>query len=192
MKKIIIMMVIALMATTNVSAQNAFEPKHDIAISVGAWSNSDIINVFEDMLTIMLTGSNVETSSYFGPISLEYFYHLNRTISVGAIAAYGHMKQNFYLTGCKRRTSVCTLNSVSVLPFVVRKLNLPVTLKKVRPTAMCTSTGRFHFLVLRLAQRKYAVSLSWVPVNRVLPSLVYVTSSNNLYDISPLQWEENG
>ena len=57
MKKIIIMMVVALMATTNVSAQNAFEPKHDIAISVGAWSNSDIINVFEDMLTIMLTGS---------------------------------------------------------------------------------------------------------------------------------------
>lgn len=119
MKKIIIMMVIALMATTNVSAQNAFEPKHDIAISVGAWSNSDIINVFEDMLTIMLTGSNIETSSYFGPISLEYFYHLNRTISVGAIAAYGHMKQNFYYDKDKKnKDGSLTNNYFTLLPAV--------------------------------------------------------------------------
>lgn len=131
MKKIIMMMVVALMATTSVSAQNDFKPKHDVAIAIGGWSNSDILNVFEDIITIALTGTSTETVSYFGPISLEYFYHFNRTISVGAIAAYGHMKQNFFYGKDKNnKDGSLTNNYFTLMPAVkfdwVQKRNFGV------------------------------------------------------------------
>lgn len=74
MKKILFLVVAAMMAGTSVNAQDSFdEPKQEVAISLGGLSNSDIITVFEN-LGAGLIGVTVDNDSFLGPISAEYFY----------------------------------------------------------------------------------------------------------------------
>jgi hypothetical protein len=100
MKKILLMAVVALMATTQVNAQLGYDTKHEVAITTGAWSNSDIINAFETVGTA-LVGATYGDEDFFGPISVEYFYHVNSWFGVGGIGAYGQMTQDLFLNGKK-------------------------------------------------------------------------------------------
>lgn len=97
MKRIFLMAVAAMMATMSVQAQSD-EPKQEVAISYGTLSNSDILDAFEN-LGGALVGVTTDNSSFFGPISVEYFYHVKPWLGVGGIAAYGQMKEDYYLTG---------------------------------------------------------------------------------------------
>lgn len=99
MKKILLLAVAAMMATVNA---NAWEDnvKQEVGISLGAWSNSDIINAFETIGTNIL-GASTGDEHFVGPIGLEYFYHLNSWFSVGGIGVYGQMHQDLFLTGKK-------------------------------------------------------------------------------------------
>ncbi len=99
MKKILLMAVAAMMATVNVNAQSD-EPKQEVGVSIGVWSNSDIINTFET-ITTNIFGAQTGDEDFFGPISVEYFYHLKPWLGVGGIAAYGQMEQDLFLTGKK-------------------------------------------------------------------------------------------
>lgn len=94
MKKILWMVVAAIMTIMSAQAQNT---KQEVAVSLGAWSNSEIINAFETIGSAMV-GVKTDDGDFFGPISVEYFYHVQPWLGVGAIAAYGQMTQNFYLT----------------------------------------------------------------------------------------------
>ena len=99
MKKILFLVVAAMMAATSVNAQDSFdEPKQEVAISLGGLSNSDIITVFEN-LGAGLIGVTVDNDSFLGPISAEYFYHVKPWLGVGGIVVYGQMSQDVYLMG---------------------------------------------------------------------------------------------
>ena len=99
MKKILFLVVAAMMAATSVNAQNSFdEPKQEVAISLGGLSNSDIITGFEN-LGAGLIGVTVDNDSFLGPISAEYFYHVKPWLGVGGIVVYGQMSQDVYLWG---------------------------------------------------------------------------------------------
>lgn len=101
MKKILLMTVAVFMTTTvSVHAQNGYDTKQEVAVTIGVWSNSDIINAFETIGTAMV-GVSTGEEDFFGPVSVEYFYHLKSWLGVGGIAAYGQMQQDFYLTGKK-------------------------------------------------------------------------------------------
>jgi hypothetical protein len=100
MKKILLMAVAAMMATTSVNAQNGYDTKQEVAVSLGALSNSDIINAFET-IGGAIVGVTTDNESFFGPVSVEYFYHLNPWLGVGGIIAYGQMSQDLFLTGKK-------------------------------------------------------------------------------------------
>ena len=101
MKKILVIVAVAMMAAMNVSAQNGYdETKHEVAITLGVWSNSQIIDAFEN-IGGALVGAKFENEKFTGPISAEYFYHVKNWLGVGGILAYGQNKQDVYLLGDK-------------------------------------------------------------------------------------------
>lgn len=93
MKKIMLMVVAAMMTTVSVNAQSGKETKHEIAVAYGGGSVSEWVDAF-GYVGVAITGGKIENSKYSGPIALEYFYHLNKTISVGAIGVYGQKTED--------------------------------------------------------------------------------------------------
>ena len=101
MKKILVMVAVAMMTAMNVSAQNGYdETKHEVAVTYGIDSNSQIIDAFET-IGGALVGAKFENEKFTGPISAEYFYHVKNWLGVGGILAYGQNKQDVYLLGDK-------------------------------------------------------------------------------------------
>ena len=94
MKKIIMMAAVAMMTVMSVNAQNIdYDTKHEVAVSIGLYSNSQIIDVFEQIGGAMV-GAKLENERFIGPISAEYFYHAQPWLSVGGIFVYGQNKQD--------------------------------------------------------------------------------------------------
>ena len=94
MKKYFVMAAVAMMTAMSVKAQGYdYETKHEVAISYGIDSNSQIIDVFEH-IGGALVGVKLENDKFFGPISAEYFYHFKPWLGVGGIVAYGVNKQD--------------------------------------------------------------------------------------------------
>lgn len=101
MKKILLVVAAALMTAMNVSAQKGYdETKHEVAISCGVWSNSQIIDVFEEVNSVLI-GAKFDNDKYFGPISAEYFYHVKSWLGIGGIFAYGQKTEDVYFLGDK-------------------------------------------------------------------------------------------
>ena len=101
MKKFLVLVAVAMMTAMNVSAQNGYdETKHEVAITLGIYSNSQIIDAFEN-IGGALVGAKFENESFTVPISAEYFYHVKPWLGVGGIFAYGQNKQDVYLLGDK-------------------------------------------------------------------------------------------
>ena len=116
MKKLLVMVAVAMMTAMNVNAQNGYdETKPEVAISFGALSNSQIIDVFEN-IGGALVGAKFENEKFIGPISAEYFYHVKNWLGVGGILAYGQNKQDVYLLGDKDGVSKNTY--LTLMPAV--------------------------------------------------------------------------
>ena len=81
MKKYLLLVVAAMMATVSVNAQE--ELKNEISIAYGAGSNTDILGSIGKG---MFTGKQL---SYWGPVSAEYFHRPSPRFGVGAVAAIG-------------------------------------------------------------------------------------------------------
>ena len=116
MKKFLVMAAVAMMTAMNVNAQNGYdETKHEVAISYGIDSNSQIIDAFEN-IGGALVGAKFENEKFTGPISAEYFYHVKNWLGVGGILAYGENKQDVYLLGDKDGVSKNTY--LTLMPAV--------------------------------------------------------------------------
>ena len=90
-------------ASLNAQAQNDeyYKTKDEVAITVGAGANSQIINAFSSIFSVMgeaLITSTITGGQYVGTttydnekdipaISVEYFHHLSPVVSIGGIAA---------------------------------------------------------------------------------------------------------
>ncbi len=97
-------------ASINAQAQDYYESKHEIAIGVGAGSNSQIINDLSDLcslsaealVTSAMTGGTLtgyttyENKSEVPPISVEYFYHVSKVIGIGGIACFNSKTEDMY------------------------------------------------------------------------------------------------
>lgn len=84
MKKLFLMVVAAMMATVSINAQDEWQ--NEIAVAYGAGSNTDIVS---SIGVGMFTGKQ---TSYWGPVSVEYFRHFSSGFGVGAVAAVGGCK----------------------------------------------------------------------------------------------------
>ena len=95
------MVAVAMMTAVSAQAQsNGYDTKHEVAISYGIDSNSQIIDAFES-LGVAIVGAKYENERFFGPLSAEYFYHVKNWLGVGGIIAYGQCKEDVYLNGKK-------------------------------------------------------------------------------------------
>ena len=100
-KRILMMVAVAMMTAVSASAQNGYdETKHEVAVTYGLGSNSEIIDAYEN-LGGALVGARFENEKYFGSLSAEYFYHAKNWLGVGGIFAYGQCEQDVYLLGSK-------------------------------------------------------------------------------------------
>jgi len=86
MKKILVMVVAAMMATVNVNAQDEF--KNEIGVFYGIESASNVFSV----ITSAISAAAGDQSSFWGPIGAEYYYHVSPVVGVGAVVAYAGCK----------------------------------------------------------------------------------------------------
>lgn len=101
MKKILFLIVVALMTTFSVKAQEGYDDtKHEIAISYGYLANSQWIDVYENVATAIV-GARYDDEKNIGPLSVEYFYHAKNWLSVGGIFVYGKSSQDIYIGSSK-------------------------------------------------------------------------------------------
>ena len=119
MKKFTMMVVVALMATVGIYAQDGYEDsKHEIGISYGALSNSTWQAIGESMGTSIASVGSIryDDGDIIGAIGLEYFYHVSPVIGVGAVGTYTRETKNLYFGNNKSGDAKNTF--ISVLPAV--------------------------------------------------------------------------
>ena len=80
------MAVAAMMATVSVQAQD--ELKNEIGVFYGVESASNILSVYSSMFA----AAAGDQSSWWGPVGVEYYYHVSPVVGVGAVAAYAGCK----------------------------------------------------------------------------------------------------
>ncbi|MCR4920019.1 MAG: hypothetical protein K5928_09475 [Prevotella sp.] len=86
MKRLFILAVAALMATIGVKAQD--ELKHEIGVFYGVGSVSNVLSAFSSAFA----AAAGEQSSWWGPIGVEYYYHVTPVVGVGGVAEYATCK----------------------------------------------------------------------------------------------------
>ena len=85
MKKILLMVVAAMMATMNVNAQ---DEKNEIGVFYGVESASNIFSA----ISSAFAAAAGDQSSWWGPIGAEYYYHLTPGVAVGGVLTYASCK----------------------------------------------------------------------------------------------------
>lgn len=117
-KSVLLSAFVALM--TVIGVQNAMaqdEFKHEVAISYGVLSNSQILDVYEEAITAPIHGSTtLKDDKFFGPISAEYFYHLEPWIGVGGILVYGQKKGDLYSDADNKKVGKDKNTYLTVMP----------------------------------------------------------------------------
>ena len=104
------------MATTNMSAQKGYDDtKHEVAISIGGLSNSQWIDILEDVTTTIV-GASYKDETFTGPLSAEYLYHAKNWLGVGGVFVFGQSKQDMYLSSTK--SGKCTNTYLTLMPAV--------------------------------------------------------------------------
>lgn len=99
MKKIILAIVMAAM-TLGAQAQGN---RHEIAFTYGIASSSQVLDTYTDLVSAPFSGSvSQEKEWWFGPLSVEYFYRVSKSFSVGGIFVYGHKGSDLYEDNTKR------------------------------------------------------------------------------------------
>lgn len=88
MKKLIIVVIILLSFTLNISAQ---ESKHEVSAGVGFFTTSEIIGVFSNVLATGLSGGLYSADeSYTGAYHVSYKYRFTERFAFGGTALYEH------------------------------------------------------------------------------------------------------
>ena len=93
-------------------AQDYYETKDEVAISIGSGANSQILNAFSEMFGVMgeaLISSMVTGGTYTGTttygnekeipaFSAEYFHHVSKMVSIGGIVGFNSYSKDMYFT----------------------------------------------------------------------------------------------
>lgn len=108
MKKILVMLVVALMTTMNVIAQD--DTQHEIGVYYGFGSASDIFSI----LTNAISAAAGDQSSFVGPIGVEYYYRISPVVAVGGLASYATCKAE----DKKTKKDDLTESFITIMPSV--------------------------------------------------------------------------
>ena len=118
MKKMILMVAVAMMTVMSVNAQSENYYKHEFAVSYGSIPNSAWMSLGDAMGTAMISlgTCSYDNGKFTGPISAEYFYHINPVIGVGGVFAYTQEKKDILFD--KKVVGEAVSNFITVLPAV--------------------------------------------------------------------------
>lgn len=98
-----------------VQAQEEMETRHEIGITYGAVPNSVWLDIYTDLIGTIF-GETYDNNRYYGPIGLEYYYHTNPLIGVGAVAVFTTNNENAFENNIK--TSHHTKTYFTFMPSV--------------------------------------------------------------------------
>lgn len=99
MKKILLMVAVAVMTATSVNAQVGYDDtKQEVAVSIGGLSNSTWMSIGEDLGTVIgsFGTATYDDGKFTGPISVESFYHLDAKWGVGLIGVFTQEKKDMF------------------------------------------------------------------------------------------------
>ena len=98
MKKLFLLLLIVSSGMAVIASQKD-ETRHEIAVGWGIVPNSALLDGLFELTNVAVSGGSVsyENESYAGPLSVEYFYHLSKTVGVGGIGAYTFNEQDVVL-----------------------------------------------------------------------------------------------
>ena len=106
MKKIFVKMCVALLS---MGAQ-AQDYKHEVGAFYGVGSASNVLS----FITYAYSAAAGDQSSFWGPVGLEYYYHLSPVVGLGAVASYASCK----VEDEKTRKDDLTESFFTVMPSV--------------------------------------------------------------------------
>ena len=119
-------MALALMFATDSYAQvigKDIVTKNEFSVAYGTLSNSEWVEVFQEVVTVMFGGETKQKSAV-GPISAEYFYRVSPVVGVGAVGSVASFKDDVFsrsLSGttgeaAKTKTGSYTRSYFSFMP----------------------------------------------------------------------------
>lgn len=139
MKRIIVLVVAAMMATMSVNAQgySYYDTKHEVGISIGYPSTSQVFSAIADFTALVLEatmtsvvtlgtvtgyeyGDKVFTPSFSG----EYYYHISKVVGIGGMLTYNNMHRDIIFkwqnntdkTTHQDKYGTATHHNISIIP----------------------------------------------------------------------------
>ena len=119
MKKFMMMVAVALMTVTSVNAQSE-DLKNELSVSYGFGSLSQLGDGIGEGLGLIFSDTEYDDGFILGPISAEYFYHLNNPrLAIGGIFSYSKWDSDVQKRGgSHEKVGERNRNYFSVMPAV--------------------------------------------------------------------------
>ena len=116
MKKIILMVAVAMMTAMNVNAQNE-NLHHELSLSYGLGSIAQLGDGIGEGLGLAFTDTEYDDGSIVGPITLEYFYHFNNPrLAIGGSFTYSKWDSDVLVRNSQTKVGERNRNFFSVMP----------------------------------------------------------------------------
>jgi hypothetical protein len=119
MKKIMMMVAVALMTAMNVNAQNE-NLHHEVSLSYGVGSNAQFGDGLGEGIGLIFSDKEYDDGFILGPISVEYFRHLgNPRLAIGGFVSYSKWDSDVLRnSGSHEKLGERKRNFFSVMPAI--------------------------------------------------------------------------
>lgn len=118
MKKMILMVAVALMNAMNVNAQNE-NLRNELSLSYGVGSLAQFGDGLGEGIGLVFTNKEYDDGVILGPLSLEYFRHLNNPrLAVGGLLTYSKWDSDVLNRSSKQKLGETKRNFFSVMPSI--------------------------------------------------------------------------
>ena len=118
MKKIFLMVAVALMTAMNVNAQNE-NLHHEVSLSYGVGSIAQFGDGLGEGIGLIFSDKEYDDGFILGPITAEYFYHFNNPrLAVGGSLSYSKWDSDVLNRKSHEKVGECNRNFFSVMPSV--------------------------------------------------------------------------
>ena len=118
MKRITVVLVVAMMAAVGVNAQNE-NLHHEVSLSYGIGSVAQLgEGIGEGLAAALFSNTEYDDGFILGPISVEYFYHFNNPrLALGGLVSYSKWDSNIQMrSGDHEKVGERKRNYWSVMP----------------------------------------------------------------------------
>lgn len=119
MKKMMMMVAVAIMTAMSVNAQNE-DLKNELSLSYGFGSISQLGDGIGEGLTLIIGNTEYDDGFILGPISVEYFRHLgNPRLAIGGFVSYSKWNSDILSrSGSHEKQGERKRNYFSVMPAI--------------------------------------------------------------------------